>query len=85
MVGVIFERAYAEALTMAERGPHRLWIGLSNYGKHSISAEVAQKVAEVAVETSFARARTLIIVSGVAVAVMLAAYAGFATLAFASV
>ena len=85
VVGVIFERAYAEALTVTERGPHRFWIGLSTYGKHSISTDVAQKVAEVAVDTSFTRARTLMLVSAATITIMFAAYSAFATLAFVSV
>ena len=80
-----FERAYAEALTVTERGPHRFWIGLSTYGKHSISTDVAQKVAEVAVDTSFTRARTLMLVSAATITIMFAAYSAFATLAFVSV
>ncbi|MGD2132929.1 MAG: hypothetical protein PVI23_09060 [Maricaulaceae bacterium] len=82
VVGVVFERAYAEALAATTRGPHRFWIALSNYREQSISHEVAKTVSEVAYDTSFARARTLFVISALTAAAMLAAYAGFAALAF---
>jgi hypothetical protein len=84
VVGVVFERAYAEALLATEKGPHRFWLALSNYQHSSFSKEVAQKIAEVAVDTSFARARMLFIISAASAAAMIAAYTAFAWLAILS-
>ncbi len=84
VVGVIFERAYAEALLATERGPTRLWIAMSNYRRQSLSKEVAEKIAEVTVETSFGRARLLVIIALAKALAMLAAYAAFAALALLS-
>jgi hypothetical protein len=84
VVGVVFERAYAEALLATEQGPNRFWLALSNYQHSSFSKEVAQKIAEVAVDTSFARAKTLFIISAASAAAMIAAYTAFAWLAILS-
>lgn len=84
VVGVVFERAYAEALLAAEKGPNRFWLALSKYRAGSFSKEVAQKIAEVAVDTSFARAKTLFILSAASAALMIAAYTAFAWLAILS-
>jgi hypothetical protein len=84
VVGVVFERAYAEALFATERGANRFWVAMSNYRRGNLSEEVAQKIADVAVDTSFARARLLLIIAAAQAAAMLAAYAAFATLAIMS-
>lgn len=84
VVGVVFERAYAEALLALERGPNRIWIAMSNYRRQSISKEVAEKIAAMAVETSFARARLLMIFAVMKALAMMAAYAAFAALAILS-
>lgn len=85
VVGVVFERAYAEALAATTKGPHRFWISLSKYREQSISHEVASKVSEVAYDTSFRRARSRFLISAAAAVVMIVAYSGFAALAFWSV
>ncbi len=84
VVGVVFERAYAEALLATEKGPNRVWLAMSNYRRGRLSTEVAQKIAEFAVETSFARARMLFILSTISAVAMIAAYTGFAWLAILS-
>lgn len=84
VVGVVFERAYAEALLATEHGPNRFWLAFSRYRRGSLSKEVAQKIAEFAVETSFTRARMLLILSTVSALAMIAAYTGFAWLAILS-
>lgn len=84
VVGVVFERAYAEALLATEHGPNRIWLAMSRYRQGRFSKEVAQKIAEFAVETSFSRAKMLFILSACSAVAMIAAYTGFAWLAILS-
>ncbi len=81
VVGLVFERAYAEARAETQRGRNRLWIALSSHRDEALSRQVAQKVSEMAVDTSFARARTRLILAVISALVMMAAYSGFAILA----
>ena len=74
VAGVVFERAYAEALLASQTGANRYWIALSNYSANSLSNEVAEAVAEVARTTSYERIRPRIIYGAATAAAMMTVY-----------
>lgn len=77
IAGIVFERAYVQAMTSIEKGPKRHWIALSRYSKQSISSEVADAVADIARTTDFKKAKNRALVTGILAATMLAAYMAF--------
>lgn len=81
VAGLVFERAYAEARAETQRGRNRLWIALSSHRDEAISRRVAERVSRMAVETSFARARSRALLAAASALVMSATYGGFAFLA----
>lgn len=77
IAGVLFEQAYARALLETTKGKSRFFIALSTYSRESISAEVAEAVADVARKMSFKRMRARAATASSLALAMMAAYSGF--------
>lgn len=77
IAGVLFEQAYARALLETTKGPSRIFIALSTYSRESISAEVAEAVADVARKMSFKRMRARAITASSLALAMMLSYSGF--------
>lgn len=77
VVGIAFERAYADAMIAMESGPNRMWLALSKYSAHNVSEDVAAAVADVARTTSFRQAKQRALLAALAAFAMMGAYIGF--------
>jgi len=80
VAGVVFERAYADTLVASQTRANKVWIALSNYSAESLSQNVADAVAQVASETSYARIRPRALMALGLAAVMGVSYWAFIAL-----
>ena len=85
VAGVVFERAYAEALIATQQGPDSVWIALSKYSAQNISEDVAIAVCDVARTTDFSQAQRRALLAFAAAAAMAAFYSAYLFIVFHSV
>lgn len=77
VAGVVFERAYADALVAAQTGSNKLWIALSNYNAQAVSTNAADAIARVAAEAGWPRVRSRVLIALALAGAMSATYTAF--------
>lgn len=84
VAGIVFKRAYAQALEAMQTGPARRWIAFSTYNAKDLSQRVADAVSDLARTASYDLIRPRLLITIGLAGAMTAAYGGAVALALSA-